>query len=331
MSWIHDVNNVQYVIDSVQRQNKSVSKKVTGATRWSNSKVPRVTQLDALSTQADLRSLLTESLARVFSVAPLTSVPYTYQEELHLALDLVLFRYSTYRLGASVGDRLHNLVVRDELAARAYGKEHVSHLVPLFCPPRRLLILYGILELLVPYLWRKLQRKAFEENWATDEESSWRSKFMKALQYTLIAWSTMSLLNTIHFLTTGQYRTLVERMLGLHMVNGSQQVMRLTNLMYLNQIITSQAFQSLLDVFEIGNIIKKITRTAYAFGTPREVAPENRCCACYELPTISQRSNCGHLYCYYCIRSRLLQCEAEGSFPCLRCGKRVSSCEPDQP
>lgn len=330
MSWVRDLNNAQYVIDSVQRQNQSLSKNVSGTTRWSNSKVPRVTQLDALTTQADLRSLLTESLARVFAVAPLSSIPYTYQEELHLALDLVLFRYSTYRLGASVGDRLHNLVVRDELTARAYGKEHVSHLVPLFCPSRHLLILYGILDLLVPYILKKLQRRAFEENWAADEESSWRSRFAKSLHYILIAWSTMSLLNTIHFLTTGQYRTLVERLLGLHMVNGSQQVMRLTNLMYLNQIITSQAFQSLIEVFQLGNFIKKITRTAYAFGTHHEAAPENRCCACYELPTISQRSSCGHLYCYYCIRSRLLQYEAEGSFPCLRCGKRVVSCEPDQ-
>lgn len=330
--WIRDIAEVQYPIDNITRQNQELPKLLTSASRWSTGKVPRVSQLDAVTTGSELSNILSSSLARVFAVHPFTSFPYTYQEELRLFLDLVLFRYSTYRMGASVGDRLHNLVMRDELKAQAYHSTHINYLVPRLAPSRALLLLHGVATTIIPYLLRRLLRRSLEEDWGSEENSgSWRYRLTKALRYADIAWSTLSLINMIHFLATGQYRSLVERILGLKMVHGTQEVVRLTNLMILNQQVSSRALAWLLEVLNIGSIVRRVTNSLHAIAVSREAAPENRCCACYELPTIPQRSNCGHLYCYYCIQSRLIRAESDGYFPCLRCGKRMTSCHPDGP
>lgn len=292
--------------------------------------VHRVTQLDAIFTLTELRSLLTKSLSRIFAVGVLKSIPYTYQEELHLGLDLVLFRFSTYRMGASVGDRLQNLVMRDEVKAEELNMQHLTQLVPTLAPSRYVLLLHALLNIVVPYALTKLHRRILEEDWRGTETSDWRHHVAKIIHAMYLSWSLLSILNTVHFLATGKYRTLVERLLGLRMVNGTQSVMRLTNLMYLNQAVIWQAVSGLCEALNIGKVVRKITASAYSIATTaREATPENRCCACHELPTISQRSNCGHLYCYFCIQSRLLHSEAEGSFPCLRCGKRVSESHPD--
>lgn len=330
MTWVQDISDVLYTIDTVKRQSNQASKVLSSATQWNISKIPRVTQLDAIRTQRELRNILMQSLFKVFAIAPLTSIPYSYKEEICLALDLTLFRFSTFRLGGSVGDRLHNLVLQDQVQACEQGLNRISHLEPSCSPSRGLLALYAILDIVVPYLGRKVQQRCLEENWAGEDPSSLKCRLAKGIRYLNVIWSTLCLVNVVHFLSTGHYRTLVERMLNLRVVHGSQQVMRITNVVFLNQLVLTQAIKFLLEVFHFGKIIQKLTQCAYSMTHRREMAPENRCCACYQLPTLGQRSNCGHLYCYYCIKSRLFAGEVNGSFSCLRCGKDVFSSSPDK-
>lgn len=330
MSWARDVTVSQYAIDNLTRQNKEMSQKLNGAQRWQNSKVPRVTQLDALSTQDELKNVLMQSVRQIFAVAPFTSIAYSFQEEIALAIDVMLFHFSTYRMGASVGDRLHNLVLRDERKARAMNLSHIHNVIPSLTPSRPLLLLCGIVNIVVPYLLRKLRRRCWEENWEDDERHSTKRRIARILPYAVQIWSSLSFLNFLFFLMTGRYRTLVERVLGLQMVNGSQKVISLTNLMYLNQLITSRALYTLLELLNFKSFVEKLTRSAVSIASRHEVVPENRCCSCLELPTISQRTNCGHLYCYYCLWSRMKQFKAEGSFLCLRCGKKVLNAKPDE-
>lgn len=329
MSWLRDSIDAQYAVDSVTRQNKKSVPHLLSDARWAKAKVPRSAQVDAMGLQVEVRELLTSNLARVFGVSPFSSIPYMFRDELNLAVDVILFRYGTYRLGASVGDRIQNLVMRDEMKAKALKLTHINCLDPALSPSRPLLLLHGVLSILVPYLLRKVQKRSLEENWENEETTSWKYKVGKLVQCLTIAWSTMSLVNFIHFLVTGQYRTLLERLLGLKMVNGTQHIIRLTRMVYLNNAVYIEAIDGLLSVLRIHNIFRKFKRSASSMMFARVTAPENHCCACHELPTISQRSNCGHLYCYYCIRSRLLHMEANGNFSCVRCGKQVTSCHPD--
>lgn len=329
MSWVRDVSDSQYAIDNITRQNKGVPRTLKGVQRWDNSKVHRVTQLDALSTQNEIKNILMQEAQRIFAVAPLTTIAYGFQEELSLAIDVALFHFSTYRMGASVGDRLHNLVLRDEQKAAAMQMSHIHSLVPSLAPSRPLLLLFGVLNILFPYLLRKLRRRCWEENWREDESNPGKRRIAQLLPYAMMVWSGLSLLNVIRFFMTGRFRTLLERLLGLNMVNGSQNVIPLTNLFYLNQLITSQAFYTILELLRFKKLVDKFTRSVFSIVSRHEVVPDNRCCSCLELPSISQRSNCGHLYCYYCFRARMLQSEAEGSFLCLQCGKRVVDAKPD--
>lgn len=329
MSWVRDVSDSQYAIDSLTRQNKEVSQVVKGAQRWRKLTVPRVTQLDALSTQDEINTLLFEKAQRIFAVAPLISISYAFQEELFLGIELVLFHFSTLRMGASVGDRLHNLVLRDEQKARGMQLSHIHSLMPSLAPSRTLLVLYGVLKILFPYLLKKIRRRCWEENWREDDRHPVKQRIAQFLPHAITIWSALSLLNVIRFFMTGRYRTLLERILGLTMVNGSQNVILLTNLIYLNQLISSRAFFTVLELLRVKNLVDRFTRSAFSIASRHEVVPDNRCCSCLELPSISQRTNCGHLYCYYCFRARMLQSKGEGAFLCLHCGKRVVSAKPD--
>lgn len=66
--------------------------------------------------------------------------------------------------------------------------------------------------------------------------------------------------------------------------------------------------------------------------------PANQCAVCHDIASsdaapVGQipdyavhnpyRTNCGHIYCYYCIQSKLSIFGDE--WPCLRCGERVES------
>lgn len=142
----------------------------------------------------------------------------------------------------------------------------------------------------------------------------------------------MSIINTLHFLVTGKYRSLIDRVLTLRVVYGGQKMQRLTNLQFLNQHIMWQTWMSLLNVLRIGRYLTRFVQSLQQVIKPQSSLNfndnTNVCAACHNQLTLSQRANCGHLYCYYCIKSRLIDCQASGSFRCYRCGHAIHSCTP---
>lgn len=329
MAWVSDVVESRGTVDTLMKQQQALPSS-SAFSRLPDNHVLRVFQFDALVTQQEVVDILRSSLFHIFDIGSLQSWRFAHQEELVLILDLVLYRYSTWRLGQSVGDRLQNLVMRDEQRAVELGLQSSTSLVPTLAPTRRLLLVHALLTILVPYAVRKFQRKTLDEGWEREDSSDWRCRAARSFRYLFVAWSALSLLNTMHFLATGQYRTLVERLLSLKMVYGSQKMMRFTNLLYLNQHVMWTTWASLLSVLNVGRYVSRFVHSVQSIASPAGslTGNENVCCACRETPTISQRSNCGHLYCYYCIKSRLLDSQAAGSFRCLRCGQSVHDCSP---
>ncbi|EPY42580.1 peroxin-2 [Angomonas deanei] len=205
----------------------------------------------------------------------------------------------------------------------------VTSIHPLLAPKRTLLLVHFVFTIIVPYLLRKLRRKSMEENWEQDESSPTRRRTALVLKYAVIVWACLSLANTLHFLATGKYRSLVERVLSLRPVYGSQQMRRFTNLIYMNQHVWWTTWMSLFSVLKVGRYFRRILSTVRTITTSgSQPTNTNVCCACREMPTIAQKSNCGHTYCYYCIKSRLLDSQATGSFRCCRCTQAVHSCFP---
>ncbi|KEG13199.1 putative DNA repair protein [Trypanosoma grayi] len=331
MAWVADATAVQFPLSTVVKQQVALpaSNMFTG---FPENRVLRVFQIGALQTQEEVMDILRSGLFDIFNMNCLLSYRYAYQDELMFALDAVLYWASTWRRAQSIGDRMQNLVLRDEAKAREAGKTSVVQLVPALMPTRGKLLVHAILSVLVPYLVRKLQRKSLEEDWEREEAGSIKIKLAKALRLVSVAWAALSLLNTLHFLATAQYRTLVERMLSLRLVYGSQVTQRFTNLMYLNQHVSWQTWSSFFSVLNIGRYLGKLSRSMQAFTTASggSALKDNVCCACNDRPNIAQRSNCGHLYCYYCIKSRLLDPRMAGSFLCPRCGTTVHTALPLQ-
>ena len=329
MAWIGDAVDAQYTVDTVSKQ-QALLPSSHAFSIFPKDHVLRVFQLDALASQQELVEVLHMALFQIFDIPPLQRFRFAYQEELVLVLDALLYRMSVWRMGQSIGDRLQNLVLRDEERARLLGLQNTKSLLPSLAPSRRLLLVHAIMTLIMPYATRTLQRKMLEDGWEREPSTSTRHRVAKTFRYAAITWSVLSLVNTFSFLMTGQYRTLAERLLSLRLVYGSQRMMRFTNLLYMNQHVWWRTWMSLLSVLSVGRYLNRLMQslrsvTGLAAST---LTNENLCCACHELPTVCQRSNCGHRYCYYCIKSRLLDSQASGSFRCMKCGQAVHSCAP---
>lgn len=331
MSWLGDALAAQPTLDTVAKQQVLLPTSKAFSVLPDN-KVLRVFQLDALTAQEDISEMLRAALFQIFNILPFQTFRFAYQEELVLALDAVLYRLSTWRWAQSVGDRMQNLVLRDEVRAADLGLRSSVSLIPSLVPNRRLLMVHAVLSILAPYLSRKLQRRMLEENWEREEAGTARHRAANVFKWSFISWSVLSLLNTLHFLATGQYRTLLGRLLSLKLVYGSQRMVRVTNLMYFNQHMWWATWTSLLSVLNVGRYFRRMLNSARHFASTESAALVGKgsrvCCACKQTPTLAQRSNCGHTYCYYCIKSRLLDCESSGSFRCYRCGQSIHECSP---
>ncbi|CCW71017.1 unnamed protein product [Phytomonas sp. Hart1] len=331
MLWMRDAVNAQPALDTVTKQQLMLPAS-EAFSMFPDNTVLRVFQVDALATQEDILDILRNSLFQVFSIPPFNSFRFAYQEELTLGLDTFLYYFSTWRLGQSVGDRIHNLVMRDEESAKAKGLQSSTYLVPCLAPTRRLLVVHAVLTLLVPYVCRKIQRIILSEGWEREEPSTWKHIFAKTFRYAATGWSFFSVVNTLRFLVTGGYRTPIEYLLSLRMVYGSQKMIRFTNLIYLNQYLWWTTWTSLLSVLNFGSYLRRLLHAVQSVTSAASgglITGDTVCCVCHHTPTLSQRSNCGHLYCYYCIKSRLMDSESSGSFRCYRCGQAVHNCFSD--
>lgn len=104
----------------------------------------------------------------------------------------------------------------------------------------------------------------------------------------------------------------------------------------------------LINLRKLKNILqRKLLPTSYAKSKLLNFLPPHICAVCYESQTVSAttttpmvaststtstsvssmklhnpyETNCGHRYCYYCIKIKLIQ--EDGSWACLRCGEVV--------
>ncbi|KAH9599555.1 Pex [Trypanosoma melophagium] len=329
MAWVEDTAAAQFPLATVVKQQGTLPTSNLFTTLPEN-RVLRVFQLCALQTQEELVDILRSSLFGIFELEGLQTYRYAYQDELIFLLDAILYYGSTWKRAQSIGDRMQNLVLRDEAKALEMGMTSVVRLDSSLAPTRARLILHALLTVCIPYMIRKVQRKSLEEDWERDNPRSLKAKLAKFIRLLSIIWSILSLINTLHFLATAQYRTLVERLLSLRLVYGAQKTQRFSNLMYLNQHVTWKTWSSFLALVNVGRYISRLTRSLQAFTAPSAnlVPNDTVCCACHDRPTIGQRSNCGHVYCYYCIKSRLLDAKMAGSFRCLHCGSTVHQAFP---
>lgn len=313
--------------------------------------VLRVFQLDGLRIQQELMKMLVAQAAGACDLMRI-NYGYRYQDEVDLVLNTVAYWLSVWPRSQSFGDKLQNVVYRDEALADAARRAHIPFASRNTVPSKQLKLLHALLTVLLPYAFRKLQAKIYDEGWADAGNAAqadvhgvgprrlfggvvsitpeWQRRVAWLVDKSDSAVTAATLLNFIVFLVNGRYRTVVDRLLRLRLVYGRQRMVRQVNLFYLNQRVfwsVLLGFTSVvLPLLNLGRVWGAISRFRTSHSAQPTEASGTACCFCrtpavaIALPRVLQP--CRHTACAYCVGARQA---ASASPECGACGTVIAS------
>lgn len=268
-------------------------------------KVLRVSQLDATELDDDLLSVLQDQLLAIFKVLPSTRV-LQFKPELRAALKAVLWWCSLRPKGQTYGQEMLNIQYSTDAARTT--RLSVRHKLTL-------------LVLGVGVEWIK---ERFHVLGSLISRSAAPRRLETLLGYFSATVNTLSLLNFTVFILRGSYPTLQDRLAGLHMAPSSPQTLRNLTYDYMNREILWHGFSEFIffilphfNVFAIRNWLNRA-----ALSPPSSPTDHSVCVFCEKTPTRPSVTQCGHVYCYYCLQAN---CMADKRFSCSACGHIVSS------
>lgn len=311
---------------------------------------PRVGQLDASILDGELVDLLKNQLWKIFTtIRP--DIKDNYENELLLFLKLLIFKLTVWDHSATYGAKLQNLKFVDGRVGTALSR-------PLSQAQK---LGYATLVVGGEFLWGRLERKISEMNDYSGDYDSRSARLARSLRkfsdFLSSLWSISSLANFLLFLYTGRYSTLILRLLRIRLVPASRTLTRQVNFEFQNRQLVWNAFtEFLLFIVPILNLPKLKRRAtkliSQGFGSSTTIAagekghgelyflPERTCPICYQGSAVPGQSNntvayhtevtnpyeaneCGHIYCYVCITTKLLENSGEG-WNCLRCSTTIT-------
>ena len=283
-------------------------------------KVLRVSQLDASELDEELSELLQDQFVNLFKLLPSVH-QFRVKPELRALVRFLIWQYSIQTHGQSFGQRMMDLtysIGADQLTPIRFNQKAVLFLFMVGAEwlQERLDTICKLL--LLPVRPSVLQ---------------------KTLNWIVMSVKILSLGNFVMFLLSGQFPTLRERVLGLRMVPEHPQTLRQMSYEYMNREILWHGFSEFLffvlphfNLFAIRNWLRRYV----SFGREGNVPPSGgvvaltatdfaACAFCESLPTMPYVADCGHVYCYYCLRAN---CLADSHFPCSACGSQVRNPAP---
>lgn len=138
----------------------------------------------------------------------------------------------------------------------------------------------------------------------------------------------LSVLNFLVFLQRGKYPSILERILGIHPVFAERQSIRQVSFEFMTRELLWHGFAEfvffllpLINVPKLKNmIVRQFSRPVSLDKQPSIKVACHECGICNEPPTSPHQGQCGHVFCYYCIKANSL---ADSSFPCPLCGVAV--------
>ena len=321
--------------------------------------VLRVSQVDAGRLDGELANVLNAQLERVMeatsacgrattTTTTTTTTRASKANEMRLLLDCAMFACTTGVNRPTPGMELMNLRLRDERgdhgAATTTMKTGVEG--PGLSMAQR--IAYGLATCVVGYGWGLWQRKMLRERYDEDDEDDeggggWKYRAWKLSQTVENCYTMANFVNFCVFLRNGRYPTLLERALRARLVYQRPTMARVVDFEYLNQQLAWRELSELV-LFTLPYLYSTRVRSTLGALTSRvgrgEASPPTnvadapqrnrvavqayRCvaCGCREPIHPFVAEPCGHPYCYYCLRARLV--EQPTSCACVKCGKRVA-------
>ena len=276
--------------------------------------VLRVSQLDAVELDAELTDSLQSQFigsVKLFTISRLTP-------ELKLLLRWYLWKNSVHATGRTFGQKM--LGLKYSQAGNKFVPLRSGHKFSLFF-------------LMVVAQW--LQDRTDMLLSVLPHVSA--SVVQKTLSRLTVIVKIATICNFFDFLLKGHFPTFQDRVLGITSVPDRRQTLRQTSYDFMNREILWHGFAefmfNVLPQFNSFAIRNWLRRTWNNLAPPRiETEPRMlqtkdflTCQFCESMPTLPYVTNCGHVYCYYCITAN---CIADVSFPCCACGSAVEESIP---
>ena len=266
-------------------------------------KVLRVSQLDATELDDELLSVLQEQLVAVLKVLPSTRL-LRFKPELRAVLKALLWGYSVRSLGQTFGQSMLDIKYStDATCTTTLSYRHK----------------WALLFLSVGVEWL---RERFHLLVKLVLQSHTPRRVELILGYLTTAVNSLSLFNFTVFLLRGCYPTLSERLCGLLIAPSKPQTLRNMSYDYMNREILWHGFSEFLffiiphfNMFALRNWLHRVT-----LSPTSSPVDYSMCVFCEKPPTRPSITQCGHVYCHYCLQAN---CMADSHFPCSVCGQIV--------
>lgn len=320
---------------------------------------PRVSQLDANILDNELDSLLAQQLSSVFHLQSSKWWSYSQQPEIwNLLLNLLVFKLTVWKSGASYGLSLQNLKLTDFRSGKNIGKTTRALLLGA--------IVSGfLLKKLESYLYSSEDKSVANPRKIIDSVKN----FIYKHRFTVLSkvndtFKVLNLANFVLFLISGRYPTLLHRVLGISLTpivsdllkfNGDNVNFEFQNRQLVWNVMT-EFLVFILPLLQLKKMRKMAHKMLYPYKkdsaefnreagtipveTPYSHLPLSQCAIChhnaqkdgkkstdtYCLVTNPYVTNCGHVFCYVCLATTFNSIENgdDDSEPCLRCGMKLT-------
>mmetsp|Transcript_39281 Transcript_39281/g.63717 ORF Transcript_39281/g.63717 Transcript_39281/m.63717 type:complete len:324 (+) Transcript_39281:30-1001(+) len=275
----------------------------------------RVNQLDAAQLDLELTSLLKTQFLKAFALFKPGLID-RIQPELEALLHFLVYRFTIYNGKPLPGIKLQNLRYRDERQGDAD--------LPLGRAQR---VLYGVLVIGGRWLWSRLNVVSTNHGWGDRPENDWRRRAWVALHHFETLYKVASIINLVLFLYNGRFRSIVDRFLRMRLVYSNPRLTRRVNFEYMNrQLVWKEFTELLLFIMPLINLEKlkgSLLRRFRPVNTEHDAQLAPSICAICRADPINApyQSNCGHSFCYYCLKS---SCMADSRYRCPRCDVLVT-------
>ncbi|KAG0031902.1 peroxisome assembly protein (Peroxin-2) [Podila clonocystis] len=331
--WEPDWKSVQAPLSALRRQLASFPSPPL--------RIMKVSQLDAELLDDELLETMKEQLWSAFALFKPTFKD-RFKPELTLALNLIMYKFSVYDMGATYGSQLQNLVYRNE-RKHSGGLQSTAMDARLTKTQK---IAYGVVTVGGQYVMEKVNSIVTEQGWGELPEDNIKRKAWNLLQKGTGVFKIVSLINFLAFLYAGKYRSVLERILSMRLVYAERNSNRQASFEFLNRQMVWHAFTEflmfLMPLINVSKLKRNVKRmllpAALMSGNELSALPAHICAICHENNTSVSTTtpgnatstvihnpyvtDCGHVYCYYCVKTKMM---IDDEWCCLRCGKKVDA------
>jgi len=260
----------------------------------------RVNQLDALRLDNEIHDMLSTQYMKMFLFFK-SDVVEKFKPELMALLDTLIYWFSIYSVGTTYGNKLQNLRFAN---AKDNGTISTTQKV-----------VFGVLTVGVKWFWTRLQ------SFTVPPSNLW---FIFNNLEKIYRFATV--INFLFFLYDGKYVSLVTRILRMRLIYHSKSVKRTISFEYMNnQLVWHEFTEFLMFIIPLVNTIrlKNFLTSLFSSKIHQNSLPLSACPICTKDPVqTAYQANCGHLFCYYCIKQN---CMMDPSYSCPRCGVKIKS------